>query len=835
MPHPTPFTGSAPLDGHVDEDAIRTAVDGLSLQRKIELLSGAAQFALAEAPEIGLAGLVLSDGPTGVRGPVVVGGRQGCLLPNASLLAQSWDPDVLDRAGDILAEEAIQQRTHVVLGPTINLHRTPLGGRLFEAFSEDPYLTGRLAAAYVRALQARGIGASVKHFLGNESETQRTSVDVRIDQATLREVYLKPFEIAVQDAHPWTVMAAYNLVDGTPSTEHRRLITDVLKDEWEYDGVVMSDWYATSSSEASANAGLDLVMPGPDTPWSRDLAADIARGRVSEASVNDKVLRLLRLAARVGGLGTHRAWDLELPHPASATRREELTTLAARGMVVLKNEDRALPLAPVIGDRVVVVGRHATDTIAQGGGSAQVHPPHVVSIAEGLRDIFGDRLEVVDGVETRAVLPAAAPNSVYHPITGAPGVRVRVFDTSDHVAHDRHLDIAELEDSMSGWLQDAARIELSARLRLDTAQDLQIGVRGPGRWHLQSGDVDLHVHIPYHDGPGGGFFRPRSHAVTTRVEPGQVITATVERDEMPRILGLAIAPARRPAGTAISAAASAAVDADVAIVVVGLTPDQETEGQDKDSLALPGDQDALVTAVAAVARRTVVVVNAATPVLMPWSGRVDAIVFAGLPGQESGHAVAAALTGRILPEGRLVTTFPAADRQGPAWSPVPTGGKLDYTEGPFVGYRGWASDVVTPAYWFGHGLGLTTWEWVDAVATWDGDTAQTVTLTVCNTGQWDGIETVQAYLAPDDPTQPVRLIGWNQVALSPGSEARLAVTCDPRMQVRWDVDRSQWKPVGPGTVLLARGLGDVRDRLPGPRSTGSGTQPSAHDNHRTEA
>ena len=243
------------------------AVRSLSLEQKVRLLSGAAQFALAGEPSIGLEPIVLSDGPTGVRGEVVVGGRQSCLLPNASLLAQTWDEAALTEVGDILAEEAIDQRTHVVLGPTINLHRSPLGGRLFEAFSEDPLLTARLASSYVAGLQQRGIGASLKHFLGNESETERTTVDVRMDEETMREVYLAPFEMVLADANPWTLMASYNLVNGTSATEHHELLQTIAKDQWGYDGVVVSDWFAVSRTVESVTAGLDLVMPGPDTPW----------------------------------------------------------------------------------------------------------------------------------------------------------------------------------------------------------------------------------------------------------------------------------------------------------------------------------------------------------------------------------------------------------------------------------------------------------------------------------------------------------------------------------------------------------------------------------------
>jgi beta-glucosidase len=796
------------------ESVIAGLVRRLTLEAKVRLLSGADNFSLHADASIGLEGLVLSDGPTGVRGEIVVGGRESCLLPNASLLAQTWNPEALAEAGAILAEEAEAQRTHVVLGPTINLHRSPLGGRLFEAFSEDPLLTGRLASAYINALQERGVGASAKHFLGNESETERTTVDVRMTAKTLREVYLTPFEIAVDDANPWTVMAAYNSVNGVPSTEHHELITQVLKDEWGYDGLVLSDWYATKEAAESAAAGLDLVMPGPTSPWTESLEEVVRAGAVSEEAIDDHVRRLLLLAHRVGGLAVPRSWPESVEAPAGALRRAQLRRLAAGGMVVIKNVDDTLPLRE--GAAYALIGRHATDTIGQGGGSAQVRAPHVVSIVEGMTARLGDdHVIFTDGVETRKTLPAVKPTLVRDPETGEHGIRVRVFDDAGDLVHSRHLEVAELEDSQIGWLAGAARIELSATLDVREGRMVQLGTRGPGNWHLVTEGHESNYRIDYHPGPGGGFFRPKSHAAAVRVEPGQLVTATVERDSLPRILGLVVSEAVRSSASAIAAASAAARTADVAVVVVGFTPDQETEGEDKTTLSLPGDQDALVAAVANVARRTVVVINAATPVLMPWIADVDAVLFTGLPGQEAGDAVAAALLGDVLPEGRLVTTFPAGNHRGPAWSTTPRRGVLEYAEGTSIGHRGWFGSAEAPAFWFGHGLGLTTWEYLAAqiVRSPDGR-IDAVDATVRNSGRLAGRETVQIYFDPDSDDEPIRLIGWGQSEVLPSQEARIRATCDLRLQRRWDQDAHEWVPLRAGTVLIGRGLGDVRVTIP---------------------
>ncbi|MFI9781659.1 beta-glucosidase [Streptomyces sp. NPDC051956] len=810
-------------------ERIEKAIDVLDLKQKVRLLTGAAMFALHSEPAAGLGETRLSDGPTGVRGPEFTGGRMSCLLPNATVLAQSWDVRVAEQVGALLAEEAASHDAHVVLGPTINLHRTPLGGRLFETFSEDPLLTGALAGGFVRGLQEHGIAATPKHFLANESETERTTVDSVIDERTLREVYLLPFEMVVSDARPWSVMAAYNGVNGTASTEHAGLIDGVLKGEWGFDGVLMSDWYAARSTAATANGGLDLVMPGPGGPWEGRLVAAVRAGEVDEATVDEHLRRVLRLAARVGtfpdptpDLASDRAAApaRELPEPDSPTRRDQLRRLAAGGMTVLANREAALPLAS--GARVAVIGRHAIETVAQGGGSAKLRPPHVVSIADGLTAALGpDRVTVLDGVEVRN-RPVPVPDLLRDPETGKPGMRVTARDASGAVLDSRHVEVTELVTGRGSWLDGADTIELTARIATDAPARMQIGVTGLGAWTVRAGAESYTVHRDGSDAFSAGVLNPPSWTTRLDLEAGAILTATRPRLTEHSRCGLIARPASPSAATAIGAAARAAAGADVAVVVVGLTDEQETEGLDKTTLALPGEQDALVTAVAAAARRTVVVVNAATPVLMPWLDRVDAVLWAGLPGQEAGDAVAAALLGEIEPAGRLVTTFPARDGDGPVWDTTPTDGRLVYAEGPAFGYRGWAAPESTrPMFWFGHGLGYGNWRYEHAdPAVQDGPdgagTVRSVRAQVTNVGAHTSREVVQAYLRPADPAEPVRLIGWAGVTVPPGGTATVEVTCDPRAQRRWDTTAREWQHLLGSEVLIARGLGDVRMTLPLP-------------------
>lgn len=770
----------------------------MDLAEKVALLTGASMFTLATDPE-----LRLSDGPTGVRGLKFHGGPVVALLPNATLIASAWSEDTAYEVGTILAGEAARLGIHVVLGPTINLHRTALGGRLFEAYSEDPLLTGRLAAAYVRGLQENGVGATLKHLVANESETDRHTVDSVVDEATLREVYLLPFEIAVSDADPWSMMAAYNDVNGVAATEHDHVNNRIVKGEWGYGGLIMSDWFATKTTAASANGGLDLVMPGPDGPWGEALVKAVRDGLVDESTVDDHVERLRLLASRVSSGATAG------PLPDDPGRRQQLTRIAARGMTVLTNNG-ALPLAR---DRsVALIGRHAVATVCMGGGSAQVNPPYQVSVAEGLAAELGD-VEVVDGVEVRE-RPVTARGFVVT-ADSRPGVTVTLRGADGAVIEERYSPDATTVVGMDDDFDTpVATITFTGTVTAGGAAE--VGTFGVGDWTL------LHESFPLRASRGGfgeEILAPPSRTFGTSLDAAAVVEATVTlagRDgPMAGFgrFGLIARPAPRPVAAVIDDAVSAARRADVAVVVVGTTEEQETEAVDKSTLRLPGEQDALVSAVAAAAASTVVVVNAATPVLMPWLGEVDAVLWAGLPGQEGGHAVAAALLGVVEPAGRLVTTFPAADGAAPAWSVTPVDGKLPYTEGLFLGYRGhFAERAPEPLFWFGHGLGYGTWRYDDVTLSRD---PLAVSVTVSNTSTQTSREVVQVYFEPAETDQPVRLVGWRAVEVVPGGSATVMIEPDARMWRRWDTGANRWDRLRPGGhLLVARSLADVVERLP---------------------
>jgi beta-glucosidase len=489
-------------------------------------------------------------------------------------------------------------------------------------------------------------------------------------------------------------------------------------------------------------------------------------------------------------------------------------------MTVLKN-DGALPLDPA--RTVALIGRHAVETIGMGGGSAQVNPPYQVSIADGLIERLGaDQVTVVDGVEVRT-RPVPSRGGLVDPATGTPGIEVTIFDATGAELERRH---AAGATAMVGMDDDFTGTAASVRLRgtITGSGPVELGAMGVGAWEVRVGEQTRTYELSVAGtNMGEEILAPPTRTEVLEVAQGTLLDATVtlrpgrgpagEALGGIAMLGLIAHGASRETVDVIDEALRAAAAADLAVVVVGLTEEQETESVDKSTLHLPGAQDALVEAVAGAADRTVVVVNAATPVVMPWLSRVDAVLWAGLPGQEAGHAVAAALLGDIEPAGRLVTSFPADDEKTPAWSVTPVDGKLRYDEGTFIGYRGhFAARAPEPLYWFGHGLGYSAWEYTDARLV-NGDSLA-VTVTVANVGGRPSREVVQVYVQPAERDEPVRLAGWAAVTVAAGESARVTVPTDRRMWRKWDTGTNSWTTLSPGgELLIARGLGDIRATL----------------------
>ncbi|MET7290610.1 glycoside hydrolase family 3 C-terminal domain-containing protein [Streptomyces griseoloalbus] len=797
------------------EEDIDRLLGKLTPRARALLLSGATTWRTRAEPALGLCELVMSDGPAGVRGQAWDERSTSVLLPSATALAATWDEALVERLGGLLAAEARRKGIHVLLAPTLNLHRSPLGGRHFECFSEDPELTGRIGAALIRGVQAGGVAATAKHYVANDSETDRLTVDVRVGERALREVYLAPFEAAVA-AGVRLVMAGYNAVDGTTMTASD-LLTDPLKSEWGFDGVVVSDWGAVRDTVHTGRAALDLAMPGPDGPWGEALAGAVAEGSVPEAAVDDKVRRLLRLAARCGALGDER------PPARVPTRTRDVRALARRavaaGAVLLSNRE-VLPLDADRLKTVAVIGAHAARTRTQGGGSAGVFPPGEVSVLDGIRAALRGRARVVHVPGPRPDGPAPALDATMctDPRSGRPGVLLRVLDaTGTELYAERRAGGRLLEPRL---VPGAHTVEISALLRPRAQGRWTLGVAGFGRMSLS---LDGHVLLdgaypPLTDDPAIVHVNPPARYATADLVAGRDALLVARRELAPgtgRATVVSAAPPAPDVAASLAEAARAARAADAAIVVVGTTEHGESEGYDRTTLALGDTQDALVHAVAAANPRTVAVVNSGGPVEMPWREAVGAVLLAWFPGQEGGGGLADVLFGRAEPGGRLPTTWPAALADAPVTRTRPVDGRLPYTEGLHVGYRGWLRERRTPAYWFGHGLGYTAWAYEELTVPsgWRAGEELTVCVRVRNTGGRAGREVVQVYLArpPGPVDRPERwLAGYEAVHAGPGEAVTARVRIPARALRHWSAEEHAWRiEPGPCRVLAGRSAGDL--------------------------
>ncbi|WP_328498723.1 glycoside hydrolase family 3 C-terminal domain-containing protein [Streptomyces sp. NBC_00414] len=807
------------------EDDLDRLLDKLTLRAKVRLLSGATTWRTPAEPAVGLRELVMSDGPAGVRGESWDERRTALLLPSASALGATWDDGLVERLGTLLAAEARRKGVDVVLAPNLNLHRSPLGGRHFECFSEDPELTGRVGAALIRGIQAQGVAAAAKHYVANDSETERLTVDVRVGERALREVYLAPFETAVA-AGVMVVMAGYNAVNG-PTMTASPLLSDPLRSEWGFDGVVVSDWGAARSTLDSARAGLDLAMPGPEGVWGAALERAVEDGSVPESAVDDKVRHLLRLAARTGALGEPVP---QPPYRSTGVRpgdaRAQLRRAAAAGAVLLTNRG-ALPLGREV-RTVAVIGAHAARTRTQGGGSAGVFPRREVSVLEGLRDLLRGRAEVVHAPgpapdEPAPPLGANPPGDrrehlCTDPRSGLPGVLLRVLDPSGAELHAEHRFTArQLEPPL---VPGAHTVEISARLHPQVSGDWTLGIAGFGRIRLSlDGHVLLDDEFPRRtDDPAHVHVNPPVHTAVAQLSARQDALLVARRELAPgtgRATIVSAAPPRPDVPWSITEAARTAGAADAAVVVVGTTEHSESEGYDRSDLALGDAQNALVRAVAAANPRTVAVVNSGGPVELPWRDEVGALLLAWFPGQEGGGGLADVLLGRAEPGGRLPTTWPVALSDAPVSRTQPVGGRLDYDEGLHVGYRAWLRQQRTPAYWFGHGLGYTSWAYEELTGPNEIAAGEpfTVQVTVRNTGSRAGREVVQLYLSRPgvEVEYPHRwLAGYTAVRAKPGETVTASVHVPARALRHWSAGDGAWRTEpGPCRVLVGCSAGDL--------------------------
>ncbi|WGD36771.1 glycoside hydrolase family 3 C-terminal domain-containing protein [Lysinibacter sp. HNR] len=759
----------------------------LTLEEKVSLVSGATFWSTTEIERVGLRSLMLSDGPAGVRGPTWSEKHPSASLPNPTALAATFNPELAKRAGQLIGSEARRKNVDIVLGPTVNLHRSPLAGRNFEAFSEDPVLTAETAVALVQGIQSQGVAATAKHFIGNDAETDRFTANSVIDEHTLRTVYALPFEEMVTEAGVWAVMSSYNSINGTTGTESP-LLRDMLRGEWGFDGLIISDWDAVRSVEGSGKTETTLAMPGPKTAWNKGLLQAVKDNRVPEADLDKKVIHLLRTAARVGALrGFTPAVDpntLEVPpQPTDAEVRSFLTDLAIQGSVLLRNQDEALPIQPESVKRIAVIGPAAERVRSGGGGSATVVPPHLITPLEGIRTQFPQaEIRYTLGADTHELLKPIG--SAGRAASGTPGVDVQFFASDGTLLGSEERDGNDVVYGMgypNGIDGDRVhRIRLSTTLGAEHHGTRRISVAGVGRITLSLGNQVLseeHLALGSVDPIGGLSFPPqRVHDVELAASP-QVVTVDFIPDPDTLVnLRLGYAGPQRTAAQLLAEAEELAAWAEVALVFVGSTEADESEGFDRTTLSLGSATNALVETVATANPQTVVVLNVGSPVALPWRERVAAILLSHFPGQEGGTAIARVLSGEAEPGGRLPNSWPESDNTKiPLTSPI--NGEVVYSEGSSVGYRNANTRF---SYGFGHGLGYSSWSRESVRVQWQHNGALTISVSVGNTGKRIGQQTVMAFASsPEQNDSPPFYIGSAQVTAGPGEATTATITVPP--------------------------------------------------------
>jgi beta-glucosidase len=787
------------------EQRVEELLGQLTLKEKVSLLSGRDHWRTATVERLDIPALVMTDGPHGVRSEPTEGRKAGptTYFPTGVSMAASWNPELIERIGAALAEETRAMGCDILLGPCVNIVRTPLAGRNFESYSEDPYLAGCIGVAWVKGLQSKGVGASLKHYACNNQEIERHRGSSEVDERTLREIYLAQFEAIVKEANPWTVMCSYNRINSVYASQHHYLLNEILKGEWGYEGVVVSDWGANHTIFESVQGGLDLEMPGPAKYYGQLLVEAVRTWQIEESAVDEAARRVLRMVVKSGRMddpATIPAGSVNTPGHQALARE-----LAEEAITLLKNEGSILPLSKRRLKSVAVIGPNAAEPWVSGGGSSFVTPPYGVSPLEGLKAKLGSRVRVryEQGCDNH-IEPPVLKSEYLTPAKGkGHGLWGEYFDNTDLSGEpaatqvDRKLDF--------WWLRPGEKVSAQ---QFSVRWTGQLTAPGSGRYVLRLVSSCL-VRL-YLDGQLLAEARPRQSSDW----PVSDVAAYVELEARRRydlrveyikpadvdfsMMWLQFGYAPKPEDDdRLARAVALAENSDIAIVFAGMPTGYESEGGDRPDMELPGPQAELIEAVAQANPCTVVVLNAGAPVTVDWLDRVPAVLEAYYPGLEGGNVIASVLLGRVNPSGKLPVTFPRRYEDNPTYGNYPGAKQVYYGEGIFVGYRYYDYKGVEPLFPFGFGLSYTTFAYsgLRVPKTAAVGKPVKVSVRVKNTGERAGKEVVQVYVsdrASSLPRPPKELKGFAKVALQPGESKSVEFVLDERAFAFYDPYQKQW-------------------------------------------
>jgi len=799
---PPPYQDpKAPLEARVADLFSR-----LTPEEKLSLLTGTG-FTTNAVPRLGVPAMGMADAGQGVRGGMDSTLGPATLFPAGVAMASTWDPELVGRIGAAIGQEALNKGTgvQVLLGPAVNIHRSPLGGRNGEYFSEDPFLAGRLAVGYIRGMQSTGCAACIKHYAANNEEVDRGEVNVTVGERALREIYLPAFEAGTREGHVWTLMSSYNRINGPHATANRYLLTDVLKKGWGWDGMVMSDWGAVHETARVVNAGNDLEMPGPGYLAPKNVAPALSHDKVTQAQIDENVHRILRTVIRVGLLDGPRTPDHAL---VNSPEHQRLTFEAAsKGIVLLKNRGAILPLDAARLKSIAIIGPGAMGMQYGATGSPGLTPFYSINPLSGITARVGAGVAVHYARGSQAGTPIPAPAFRLPDGTGA-GLRAEYFSNrtlaGPPVLVRTDAQIQDDWDTVSpapGLPRTNFSVRWTGKLAAPVTGHYTLTLSADDGCRLFLDGKQLVNHwIDSAASP---------QAVELDLVAGQAYDLRVEYYQAGGQASAALNWSL-PGADRYADAVAAARSSDVAVVCV-TTAGTEGEGQDRPSMALPGDQDALIQAVAAVNPKTIVILNNGTPVLMTsWLAKVPGLIETWFPGQEGGHALAAVLFGDVNPSGKLPDTLAARREDYPDFGNFPgVKNHVTYAEGIYVGYRHFDKAKVAPLFPFGYGLSYTTFRYgplkLDRAALAPKGTV-TARMAVTNTGRREGAEVVELYARDPSPKtdKPVReLKGFSKVDLAPGQTKTVTFHIDPRALAYCDVPGRQWKADAGGYALEA--------------------------------
>ena len=807
-----------------DQQKIDSLVHSMTLDQKLDYIGGTG-FAIRAVPSLHLPAFEMSDGPYGTRSNA---GFPSTTYAAGIGLAASWDRDLAERVGAGIGRDARARGVHYMLGPGVNIYRSPRNGRNFEYFGEDPFLTSAIVVGYITGMQEQGVSATIKHFAGNNSEDLRHDSDSIIGERALREIYLPSFEAAVKKAHVGAMMDSYNLVNGEHSTQNSFLNIELVRKEWGFTGVMMSDWDATYDGVAAANGGLDLEMPTGKFMNRATLLPAIKAGKVTEATIDEKVKHILSTAFAFDWLDRPQT-DASISFLDGQNNQVALDS-ARESAVLLKNEGHLLPLDKTQLKTILVVGPDAYPGVPVGGGSAGVVPFHTVSTLEGIRNAVGSAVNVLydPGVPALADL-ARATEFTTAASDGKPGVTLETFKNDDLsgtpvsttiVANINAGDInwRSLGDNpaivamFAGASKTVSR-RFSGFYRASAAGKYVVVLEGQGERTGNRVYVDDKLVID--DWKLVRAFQPH---VTLELAAGAHKVVVEDRSNHPISgrLRFAIVDEKKVVD---ARAVEMAAKADVVVVAAGFQSESESEGGDR-TFALPYGQDQLIEAMAAANKKVIVDVTSGGNVdSEAWLAKVPALLESWYAGQAGGTALAEILLGEVNPSGHLPATFERRAEDNPTYNnyyPEGPGNRVVYKEGIFVGYRGYEHDHVKPLFPFGYGLSYTTFKFTDLKIdpkSSGRNPEVTVSFEVKNTGEVAGAEVAQVYVSDDHATMPEperQLKGFARVRLAAGESKTVSVTLDARAFAWYDVAKKSWV-IDPGKFPI--GVGDSVEAL----------------------